>query len=102
MIELTGGAVKSDEVGNKAFFLNQMLSLHIPVPPTAVVPIGDGQLDVDALRGWLVRTTHSDSNFRLAIRSSSAIEDSATESKAGHYLSLLGDFSIDSIPSAIA
>jgi len=89
-------------VGGKAFHLNELLAMGLRVPATAVIPATGQPPSVEALAGWLdSKLGHRADGWSVAVRSSSAFEDSASESKAGHFLSLLGIFDRHSIASAI-
>ena len=102
MIELNGtGNVDRALVGGKAYNLNYLLSLGLNVPATIVLPIGEVP-DGDEIASWCERIVGPGDAWRLAIRSSSDFEDTNRESKAGHYLSLLGEFDRKSIESAVA
>jgi phosphohistidine swiveling domain-containing protein len=101
MLEINGAATLSREaVGGKAYHLNQLLSMDLRTPPTAVIPATGDAPDIDALVVWL-HATVGPPVWPIAIRSSSALEDSDLESKAGHYLSLLGKFDRSSLADAI-
>ena len=89
-------------VGGKAFHLNELLAMGLRVPATAVIPATGQSPGVEALAGWLdSKLGHRADGWPVAVRSSSALEDSASESKAGHFLSLLGIFDRHSIAGAI-
>jgi hypothetical protein len=101
MIELGRGEdLDRALVGGKAYHLNHLLSLGLMVPPTIVIPVGEAP-DVEEIASWCDRHCRPGGTWRLAIRSSSHFEDATGESRAGHYLSLIGEFDRDSILSAI-
>lgn len=101
MIELAGaGSVERATVGSKAYHLNQLMSYGIRVPPTVVIPADRQGVEGTALLGWLERTMGT-GPWSVAVRSSSADEDTSVESKAGHFLSLLGTFDPTSIIDAV-
>lgn len=90
-------------VGGKAFHLNELLAMGLRVPATAVIPATEKPLTgIETLARWLdSKVGPRDVGWPVAIRSSSAFEDSESDSKAGHFLSLLGTFDHRSIASAI-
>lgn len=71
-------------LGGKGAGLVRLLELGLPVPPAVVVPVeAEGRLeDPDRVVAWLGET--------LAVRSSAVGEDSADQSAAGQYESLMG------------
>jgi phosphohistidine swiveling domain-containing protein len=101
MIELKGtDKLERSTIGGKAYHLNHLLSLGLNVPPTVVLPVGEVP-DINEIGSWLEGVLGAGGIWRLAVRSSSNFEDTSRESKAGHYLSLLGEFNRESIVSAI-
>jgi phosphohistidine swiveling domain-containing protein len=102
MIELQGtGNLDRNEVGGKALHLDHLISLKLRVPPTVVLPINEERIDIASIVGWLMEVVGANRCWRIAIRSSSACEDTDAESKAGHYLSLLGEYDSESLVPAI-
>lgn len=88
-------------IGAKAANLNTLMDMGLPVPPMIALP-ADSARAIDQLWTWLAQQfPATDNGWRLAVRSSSAQEDGAFESKAGHFLSLLGTFDRDSLLEAI-
>ena len=101
MIELAGaGTLDRAYVGGKAHHLGRLMALGLNVPPTIVIPVEETP-DPAGITAWCRRVLGADGPWRLAIRSSSVFEDSGRESKAGHYLSLLGAFDLGSLGPAI-
>lgn len=89
-------------IGNKAANLQTLIEMGLPVPALIAIPAGGVLADPCKLLTWLEEQTPSgEGGWRLAIRSSSAQEDGAIESKAGHFLSLLGTFDGDGLLDAI-
>lgn len=103
MREITGQLhFPREMIGGKAFHLNELMSIGLHVPSTVVIPSADRVIDTDALIAWLKSSISPDTDaWPLAVRSSSTTEDSESESKAGHYLSLLGVFDRAALTNAI-
>lgn len=102
MIELDSKiSWKRDVVGGKAQHLGELLALGLPVPPTAVVGIGEYPGELAPLYTWLEQILGAEP-WKLAVRSSSATEDTELASKAGHFLSLLGEFDRSGLSTALA
>jgi phosphohistidine swiveling domain-containing protein len=106
MVELTGHKqLDWRAVGGKAYNLNRLLSFGLRVPPTVVLPISDAttpdSAEIADVIAWLDNTVGVRRAWPLAIRSSSITEDTSRESKAGHYLSVLGECDQDSLIAAI-
>lgn len=87
-------------VGGKAFYLNLLHSLGLNVPLTAVLPIDGSGANGGELWDWL-RSHLGPSKWPLAVRSSSALEDTQKGSNAGQFLSVLGNFDEESVWGAI-
>jgi len=101
MIELHGtGNLDRNQVGGKAFYLDRLISLGFRTPETLVI-LPDEDINTESLQSWVDSLGQDGSSRRLAIRSSAANEDSKSESKAGHFLSLVGDFSLEAIAPAV-
>ena len=76
--------VPPDELGGKAEGLGRLITLGLPVPPTAVIPAG-ADSSADDPRGLLDGLGEP-----LAVRSSAIGEDAADRSAAGMYESVMG------------
>jgi phosphohistidine swiveling domain-containing protein len=101
-VELSGKeTLKREDGGGKAFYLGNLMKIGINVPPTIVLPeMADPIVIGDAIVDWLSRTCGAPP-WSLAVRSSSAEEDTETSSNAGHFVSRLGTFDRESITSAV-
>jgi pyruvate,water dikinase len=75
-------------VGNKAFTLARLRRLGLPVPDGFVLLAGEGRLD--AARAAALRAAYARLGGRVAVRSSSTLEDAAEASFAGQYRTVLG------------
>ncbi len=82
------------EFGNKADWLNWLNKNGFKVPPCVFLS-KNINLDDELVVKNILKNTQKFSRkgkFSVAIRSSSSTEDSEEESKAGHFLSILGEF----------
>lgn len=89
-----------DTVGGKAHYLNILCSLGLNVPQSAVLPVGIHDFNTHALAGWLDQIIGA-TQWPVAVRSSSAEEDSCSSSNAGKFLTLLKPLDRASICAAI-
>jgi rifampicin phosphotransferase len=88
-------------VGGKGHYISVLLSLGLRVPRTIVLPASSmGNGDRAAIE-WLASFHRDRASWALAVRSSGAVEDSMHESKAGHFLTRLGEFNEESLQEAI-
>ena len=89
-------------IGNKAFNLERLIRCGFPVPSMFVLPIGYSKKEFDDLKDWLrFDKSNPDIKRNLAIRSSSVDEDTKTESMAGHFESVIGEFDFPGVVEAI-
>lgn len=88
-------------VGGKAYFLNLLRGQGLSVPPAVVLPVGFDMADADGLADWLGRTM-GPPPWDLAVRSSAASEDSAQQSHAGEFVSILGRMDLAGLHDAVA
>lgn len=102
MIELESKPLDEKVVGGKAKNLSLLLAMNLPIPQTLVIPVSDDPVAIEPVTKWLDKTLKARGRWRVAVRSSSVVEDSARESKAGHFLSVLDTFDKASLASAIA
>lgn len=100
---LTGSELLSrEEVGGKAYYLGSLMKLGVNVPTTLVLSATDDSIVVDdEVFAWLDKTCGV-SPWSVAIRSSSAEEDTEKSSNAGRFITRLGAFDKESIASAVA
>lgn len=83
------------ESGGKAAGLARMIALGFDVPSAFVItpeePLNEDEV-WQAVTAWVKESLNEPGRARLAVRSSSPVEDSSTASHAGEFKSLLGRF----------
>jgi len=93
-----------DLYGGKAAGLARLISLGFDVPPGFVLeadePLDEGRL-WRAVGLWAGGVDSTDGHARLAVRSSSTIEDSASSSHAGEFSTVIDDLSCKDLVAAI-
>ena len=102
--------IQTEEFGGKAVGLYLLCQCNLLVPQTLLISadINLDDLDDDSFRQELklkMAKFNKNGHYNLAVRSSSTIEDSFSDSKAGHYKSILGNMTwgqvLDSIREVI-
>jgi phosphohistidine swiveling domain-containing protein len=102
MTPASPAALSAPQIGTKAINLERLLAMGLPVPAMFALPADAQPIDRDELWAWVGANAPAGTDgWRLAVRSSSAQEDGALESKAGHFLSLVGSFECDALLEAI-
>jgi phosphohistidine swiveling domain-containing protein len=92
----------SGHIGAKATNLNLLMAMDLPVPAMFALPDDSNPIDRADLWEWVgAHASEERGEWQLAVRSSSAQEDGHLESKAGHFLSLIGSFDRGALLEAI-
>ena len=94
--------VIDNSFGGKAYGLSLLNRYGYLVPETfCIAPVHSIDEIDDTFKKELLIITGERENYHFAVRSSSKVEDACTESKAGHYLTMIGDYDIDALIDAI-
>ena len=95
-------SVVDNSFGGKAYGLSLLKSNGFLIPDTfCIAPIQSLEEIGAEFKRELIAFLGERKNYHFAVRSSSLVEDMASESKAGHYLTIIDDFDIDSLIGAI-
>ena len=93
---ILGGHVPPEQYGSKAYWINWLYENRYKVPNTLFIPHSVENEVFEKKMQFILKS----SNFntcKLAIRSSSTVEDSLKESNAGIFMSFLGEMSYSDI-----
>src|SRR5205823_707552 len=102
MIRIDGKQIcERSVVGGKGHYMSVLMSLGLRAPETIALPNSDQRDEHNEAIDWLESLHPGCTSWSLAIRSSSAAEDSTRESKAGHFLTRLGEFGKESLAGAM-
>lgn len=95
-------SVIDNSFGGKAYGLSLLKRYGYLVPETFCIESMHSidELD-DSFKKELLSIIEERENYHFAVRSSSKVEDASTESKAGHYLTMIGNYDIDTLIDAI-
>lgn len=94
--------VIDDSYGGKAYGLSILYRNGLAIPPTFCISPFDCIDDLDEKQFYEeVKELEKDGYYNVAVRSSSMVEDSFSESKAGLYLTRIGRFTFEEMIEAV-
>ena len=95
-------SVIDNSFGGKAYGLSLLKKYGYLVPKSfCIEPVLSVDEIDDTFKKELLLVIGEQDKYHFAVRSSSKVEDASTESKAGHYLTVFGDYDIDELIDAI-